>query len=179
MQAEESCRDARGRDTVTIPSFPFPEDAALALARATRYGEWRISDLGEIPEFEDVDVAAGHGRRSPTALARIGERGRMARTAGGRVRCSMPSGFHDLPRRCATTEEEALEPHVDIGGSGRTEGRIFGSTAQVGCRWRRCSMSKVTRRCPPGSAAIAEAVPNRDGILVQEMVAADTRCSWA
>jgi acetyl coenzyme A synthetase (ADP forming)-like protein len=37
-----------------IPSYAFPEDAARALARATRYGTWRQEPEGMVPEFADV-----------------------------------------------------------------------------------------------------------------------------
>jgi acyl-CoA synthetase (NDP forming) len=40
----------------SIPSYPFPESAAIALARAANYGEWRRETPGEIPRFEDLDV---------------------------------------------------------------------------------------------------------------------------
>ena len=38
-----------------VPSFPFPERAVTALARATKYGEWRRRPLGTIPSFDDID----------------------------------------------------------------------------------------------------------------------------
>jgi acetyl coenzyme A synthetase (ADP forming)-like protein len=41
-----------------IPSFPFPERAANALSRATRYAEWRRKPVGVTPRFEDFDEAA-------------------------------------------------------------------------------------------------------------------------
>jgi acetyl coenzyme A synthetase (ADP forming)-like protein len=37
-----------------IPSFAFPEQAALALARAAEYGRWRAKPFGERPHFPDV-----------------------------------------------------------------------------------------------------------------------------
>ncbi len=43
----------------TIPCYPFPESAALALARAAAYGEWRSEAPGEIPPYDDLDVAGG------------------------------------------------------------------------------------------------------------------------
>jgi acetyl coenzyme A synthetase (ADP forming)-like protein len=38
---------------VRVPSYTFPESAAIALARAARYGEWRARPLGAPPRFED------------------------------------------------------------------------------------------------------------------------------
>jgi acetyl coenzyme A synthetase (ADP forming)-like protein len=44
----------RGRRAV--PSFPFPETAAQALARAAWYGEWRRRPLGTVPQLEGIDI---------------------------------------------------------------------------------------------------------------------------
>ncbi|HET9327822.1 MAG TPA: acetate--CoA ligase family protein [Candidatus Eisenbacteria bacterium] len=40
-----------------IPSYGFPESAAIALARAVRYGRWRETPEGRVRRFDDVDVA--------------------------------------------------------------------------------------------------------------------------
>jgi acyl-CoA synthetase (NDP forming) len=37
-----------------IPSYRYPEQAAIALARAARYGAWRARLEGTVPVFEDV-----------------------------------------------------------------------------------------------------------------------------
>ena len=53
--------DALRAPDVGIPSYPFPENAAIALARAARYGEWRRRPEGVRPEFRDIrrdDAAA-------------------------------------------------------------------------------------------------------------------------
>jgi acyl-CoA synthetase (NDP forming) len=39
-----------------VPSFPFPERAVAALARATHYAEWRRRPIGTGAHFDDVDV---------------------------------------------------------------------------------------------------------------------------
>jgi acetate---CoA ligase (ADP-forming) len=48
-------------DGVQIPSYAFPENAARALARAVRYGQWRSRPAGKVPEFPDArpEEAAG------------------------------------------------------------------------------------------------------------------------
>ncbi len=38
-----------------VPSYRFPERAVVALSRATRYGEWRRSPVGEVMKFDDFD----------------------------------------------------------------------------------------------------------------------------
>jgi len=47
--------------TVRLPSYTFPEQAAIALARVCAYGTWRLKDRGAVPRFADVriDEAAG------------------------------------------------------------------------------------------------------------------------
>lgn len=48
-------------DDVKIPSYRFPEQAAIALAHAAHYGKWRLRSVGETPSFPEVrrDEAAG------------------------------------------------------------------------------------------------------------------------
>jgi acetyl coenzyme A synthetase (ADP forming)-like protein len=41
---------------VKLPSYTFPEQAAIALARASAYGTWRTKPRGRIPAFPDVRV---------------------------------------------------------------------------------------------------------------------------
>ena len=46
--------DALRAPEVGIPSYPFPENAAIALARAVRYGAWRRRPEGTRPAFADI-----------------------------------------------------------------------------------------------------------------------------
>jgi acetate---CoA ligase (ADP-forming) len=41
-------------DGTRIPSFSFPEQAAIAVARAAAYGRWRTRPEGTAPRFDDV-----------------------------------------------------------------------------------------------------------------------------
>src|SRR5205823_704195 len=41
-----------------IPSFRYPEAAALALARVADYAEWRRRPEGSYPALDGIDVAA-------------------------------------------------------------------------------------------------------------------------
>ncbi len=54
-----------------IPTYPFPEPAAIALARVTDYGEWRGRPPGTVPEFPDIRVDEGR-QIVERALARGG-----------------------------------------------------------------------------------------------------------
>jgi acyl-CoA synthetase (NDP forming) len=59
-----------------IPSYAFPESAAIALARATRYGEWRREPEGVTPVLSGIDapraaatVARARARAAPGGAA--------------------------------------------------------------------------------------------------------------
>ena len=66
--------DLLGGKDVRIPTYLFPEAAAVALARAVRYGEWLNTPEGAIPTFDDVDKEAGRQIVSK-ALERLGPEG--------------------------------------------------------------------------------------------------------
>ncbi|MBP8810552.1 MAG: acetate--CoA ligase family protein [Kofleriaceae bacterium] len=59
-----------------LPSYAFPEAAAIALARVARYGRWLARGIGAVPELADVDVAraraaiADHNGWLPAPVAR-------------------------------------------------------------------------------------------------------------
>ncbi|MHB8731090.1 MAG: bifunctional acetate--CoA ligase family protein/GNAT family N-acetyltransferase [bacterium] len=46
--------DALRAHDVRLPSYVFPEAAAIALARAARYGEWRSRPPAPLPAFTDI-----------------------------------------------------------------------------------------------------------------------------
>ena len=50
-----------------VPSYPFPESAAIALARAVRYARWRQAPEGVEVRYDDVDV---HAARTIVSSAR-------------------------------------------------------------------------------------------------------------
>jgi acyl-CoA synthetase (NDP forming) len=66
--------DLLGGEDVRIPTYLFPEAAAVALSRAVRYGEWLRTPEGELPSFEDIEVEAGR-KIVAKALERMGPEG--------------------------------------------------------------------------------------------------------
>ncbi|MCU1453732.1 MAG: CoA-binding domain protein [Acidimicrobiales bacterium] len=44
------------RGPVVVPEFPFPEEAALALARVANYAAWRREPVGAVPDLDDTDL---------------------------------------------------------------------------------------------------------------------------
>jgi acetyl coenzyme A synthetase (ADP forming)-like protein len=81
MTSEGTPAELAAGDT-RIPAFDFPEDAALALARAARYGRWRARAAGVVPVLDDCDpegageivsraLAAGDGWLGPADVSAL------------------------------------------------------------------------------------------------------------
>ncbi|MEO9140037.1 MAG: GNAT family N-acetyltransferase [Jatrophihabitans sp.] len=60
---------AGGSPRGSVPSYPSPERAVRALARAVRYAAWRSSPPGTIPHLDDLDLVAARA----LAQAALGE----------------------------------------------------------------------------------------------------------
>lgn len=100
--ARSPLRGADGDET--IPAYRFPESAARALARATRYAEWRRRPEGILVEFDDIDVDKAR-RICRQAAAREGD-GRLSLDETQAVLAAM--GLPFLPGGLARTEDEAV-----------------------------------------------------------------------
>jgi acetyl coenzyme A synthetase (ADP forming)-like protein len=95
-----------------IPSFAFPEQAAIAMAHAARYGRWRERPVGAVPRFPDarsdeVDgvVAAALGRASGGWLTDAEVR-----------RVLECSGLRAVASETAGSPEEAGDAAARLGG---------------------------------------------------------------
>ena len=105
--------DLLGDGEVRIPTYLFPEAAAVALARAVRYGEWLHAPEGEIPSFDDLEVEAGR-KIVARALERLGpEGGWLEPDDVGDILCSF--GICLPQSKVAQTEEEAVRIAAEIG----------------------------------------------------------------
>ena len=103
---------ARGAPSVLlpIPCYPFPESAAIALARATAYGEWRRRPPGEIPALARIDAASAR-RIVAGALERGG-----GWLAPGEVEAFLGAfGISTAPSRTARDAREAAEAARNLG----------------------------------------------------------------
>jgi acetate---CoA ligase (ADP-forming) len=150
----------------TLPSYAFPESAAIALGRVARYGEWLDRPLGSEPVFDDVDVVrarralegqagwlgpdgvaeilASYGLRSPRSI--------LAATADAAAAAAREIGFPVAVKLVS----ETLTHKSDIGGVRlglRTEEDVW--DAFSGIRARVDALD--------GDATM-------DGVLVQQMV---------
>ncbi|MDX1450633.1 MAG: acetate--CoA ligase family protein, partial [Acidimicrobiia bacterium] len=97
-----------------IPTFPYPERAARALAAAVKYGEWRSGPEGEMVAFDDVDHRSGR-KVVTSALERLGPDGGWLEAMEvedllGRFGIGVVAG------RVVGTAEEAAAFARDVGG---------------------------------------------------------------
>ena len=110
LSAQSAPQELRTANT-RIPSYSFPETAAIALARATRYRQWRDRNDTYPPKFADIrtDEAAaivasaltrGEGWLRPDEVAKI---------------CSC-YGLPLTEQRIVTTAEDAAAAAQEIGG---------------------------------------------------------------
>jgi acyl-CoA synthetase (NDP forming) len=119
LSAGTAAAPARG----SVPSYPSPERAVRALARAVRYAQWRATPPGTVPMLADVDLAAGRDLvRGVLAGAPAGraltpdEAGRLLATLG--VVLSFEEPADRVPVELAVFDEQSLGALVSfsIGG---------------------------------------------------------------
>ncbi len=94
-----------------VPSFEFPDMAAIVLARMADYYAWKSTDEGEPPEFDGVDM-----KRAAAIIAKALEGGRASDCA------SEPAGAHSAWITGAEAAELlgcysiATKEHVEVAG---------------------------------------------------------------
>ncbi len=103
--------DELKRADIRVPSFAFPENAAIALAHAVRYAEWRARPLTDPPRFEGI------GRDEAAAV--------VARALGQGDSWLGPAetwqllscyGLNVVDQILARTPEEAAQAAANLGG---------------------------------------------------------------
>ena len=114
LPAEEAAAAlAGGEGSRSIPTFQFPEQAALALARAVRYGEWRRRHPGSLVQPPGVDPE-GIAEVVASALARLGPEGGWLEPA--EVSRLLELAGISAPRSVvAHNEEEAVRAGSEMG----------------------------------------------------------------
>lgn len=103
----------RSLQAAHIPSYGFPESAAIALARAVRYGRWREAPEGRIPALDDVDQDAARDALRPASE----DGGQEAQwLAPERMRKLLEAyGIRTPPTVLATTPEAAVRAAEELG----------------------------------------------------------------
>jgi len=103
----------RSLQEVQIPSYAFPESAAIALARAVRYGRWRAEPEGTVPCFPDVDAARA---RAAVASAATPGAGGIAWLDPDATRELLAAyGLGTPPARVARDAEAAVAAAREVG----------------------------------------------------------------
>ena len=166
MQSER-ISELMSSEKATIPTFPFPENAARALSRVVRHGEWLQRDPGMVPTYDDIDP---EGARLVVvdALARMGEDGGWLEAAD--VDAVLGSFGITLPAtEVASDADEAVEAARRIGG--KVVLKVISPSAlhksDVGGVLLDLSGEDEIRE---GFDRVTSAVDEHEGVLVQEMV---------
>lgn len=165
MRAEMAGDHLRS-DLVKIPTFQFPEAAAIALSRSVGYGEWLQRDPGRVPELDGVDIDAARAvveeavRRDPDGVWLEPEETERVLAAFG---LSLPQTF------VASTPDEAVAAAERIGGP--VVLKVISASAlhksDVGGVLLDLDGETAVRE---GFASVTAAVDDNDGVLVQEMI---------
>lgn len=97
-----------------IPSYPFPESAALALARTVRYARWRSEPEGREVTFGDMDLTTA--REVVDGARRRGQSGENVwLSAEESHRLLQAAGLPLVPTETATTADEAAQRATALG----------------------------------------------------------------
>jgi acetyl coenzyme A synthetase (ADP forming)-like protein len=158
-----------------VPSFAFPEEAVMALARACDYAEWRDKPRGTIPELKGVDadrgrqiveaaLAKGGAERvwlKPEAAAELmaaygisSARVKVARSTRAAAQAAREIGFPVAVKIASST----ITHKSDIGGV------ALGLSSEVSVRGTFDLMKERVR-------AMGR-LKEMEGVMVQEMVSA-------
>jgi acetyl coenzyme A synthetase (ADP forming)-like protein len=154
-------------DGTKIPSFSFPEQAAITVARAAAYGRWRTRPEGIVPRFDDV--------RRDEAYAVIAAA--LGRGGGWLTAAELEEllGCYGLPvarSARAVTPQEAAAAASGLGGpvALKALGRDIVHKTDVGAVRLGLAGPDVISAAKEMARRIDEAGLTVEGFLVQEMV---------
>jgi acyl-CoA synthetase (NDP forming) len=168
MQSRGAPAELRAAD-LQIPSYAFPEAAAIALARVARYGEWLAQAPEPPPQFAD--------RRRDEATALIAsalERGPGWLRPEEVVTLLSCYGLPTVEQRVAATPEEAARQATELGGEVALKGlapRLIHKTEADAVRLRLepGSVRSAAQEMAERLRSIGEAP---EGFLIQRMAPA-------
>ncbi len=96
---------------VHIPSYAFPESAAIALARVARYGEWRARPVGTPPRLDALE------RERAAAIVSAALRWKEGWLAPDETHALLSCyGLPVVPQQVVTTPEQAGRAAQELGG---------------------------------------------------------------
>ncbi|HEX2154525.1 MAG TPA: GNAT family N-acetyltransferase [Acidimicrobiia bacterium] len=152
----------------TIPTYQFPEQAALALSRAVGYGRWRRRDPGAIPVLQGVEEGKARKVIEP-ALRRLGDDGGWLE-ADEVTDMLEAVGLRVPVTKVVESEEAAVAAASEIG---RSVLKVISPSAlhksDVGGVVLDVSGDEAVREA---YRQVTGAVPDPEGVLVQSFVPA-------
>ena len=165
MQSRGVPDELRAAD-IRIPSYSFPENAARALARASRYGEW-LMRTSSVPSIPDIDIET---RDSIIARA-AGKKGGWL-SADETMALLRAYGLPTLRQRIASTPQQAAEVAGEFGVKVALKGiapDLVHKTDAGAVRLHLDSASILA-----AATQMKEMIPSLTGFLVQEMAGPGT-----
>jgi acetyl coenzyme A synthetase (ADP forming)-like protein len=167
--------DTLKSEGLSIPSYPFPEDAARALAHAVRYGIWATTPEGVVPQYSDVHTAEAK------ALV-AGVLGSMQAPGAEKSRWLLPDevakllGAYGVPMaawRLAATPQEAGAAAAEIGGKVALKGvapKLIHKTEAKAVILNLEGAAEVTEQAVEMAARIAAQGTTVEKFFIQQMV---------
>jgi acetate---CoA ligase (ADP-forming) len=149
-----------------IPTYAFPEQAAIALAHAARYGAWRRKPEGHVPELTGIREDEAHA-----VVAGALERGPEVWLTPEEVATLFDC--YELPRAreaSVTTPEAAEESAKDIGAKVALKAIGPVHKTDVGGVALDVAPDDVLAEAQAMAARLAERGERLDGFVVQEMM---------
>jgi acetate---CoA ligase (ADP-forming) len=149
-----------------IPSFAFPEQAAIALGLATRHGEWRRKPEGRVPELAGIREDEAHA-----VIAAALERGPEVWLSPEEVAALFDC--YELPRArqvSVTTPEAAHDAAAKIGAQVALKAIGPVHKTDVGGVALDLEPGDVLAEARAMAARLAERGEPLDGFVVQEMM---------
>jgi acyl-CoA synthetase (NDP forming) len=110
LSAHEAPKELRSAN-IRVPTYAFPETAAIALARATRYQQWRDRHETYPPRFDDIQVD-----EAAAVVAAALARGEGWLTASEVAHICSCYGLPLIEQRVVSSIEEAGAAADEIGG---------------------------------------------------------------
>lgn len=155
----------------SVPSYPSPERAVLALARATRYARWRSAPQGNFTRPDGIDTDTAQRLVASLRLDETGERRLDDDTA---VRLLACYGVEVVPFRVVSSADEAVRAAAELGypvALKSTDDRLRHRTDLVGVRLDLTGDEAVRT----AYAMLAE-VSERPDVYVQRMAPKGISC---
>ena len=167
--------DTLKTEGLSIPSYPFPEDAARALAHAVRYGIWATTPEGVVPQYTDV-------RTSEAKALVAGVLGSMQAPDAEKSRWLLPDevakllGAYGVPMatwRLAATPEAAGAAAAEIGGKVALKGvapKLIHKTEAKAVVLNLEGAAEVTKQATEMAARIAAQGTTVEKFFIQQMI---------